>query len=86
MANQYLRQTYRQSLREVLRPDFKPMIGGHRNVPLRKDYIIVPRLSTQGEWRVLDMLTDDSVRNVLAAYNAMTRQAHRIHAPAKAKR
>lgn len=50
----------------VIRPEYNP------KQPIRLgDYIEVPREAIIGTWSVLDMLSDDSVRNTIEIYNRL---------------
>ena len=65
-------QAVMQSMRRILRPDFEPYPNGYRGervYPTLADYIEVPRLHLQGRWRLQDTLSDQSMLNMVIAYN-----------------
>ena len=62
---------YKTTYRTIVNPNIKRDVYKPRPLTMR-DYITVERLSLQGEWRILDMLSDDSIRAVLKVHKAVT--------------
>jgi hypothetical protein len=67
----------KQSMKLVLDPRVSSA-DLRRRGPLLTDYVEVPRLETYGTWRLMDMLPDQSMYNLLTTYNQLTRRAHKI--------
>lgn len=61
----------RTTYRTVLKPEYGGLKG--KSIESMSAYASVPRLELMGTFRVLDILTDQSARNVLEVYNRIAR-------------
>lgn len=70
----------RQSMVRVIRPEYNRQ--KHGDIQLH-DYIEVPRLSTFGTYTLMDMLSNDSIRNTIGIYNELKTRDEKRLAPLK---
>lgn len=71
------------SYRMIVNPNLKRNAYHPRPI-LESDLIEVKRLDLQGEWRILDMLSDDSIRAVLTVHAALNAAANKAIAVKRA--
>jgi len=62
----------KQSMTRVLRPEFKSVVNGKKNIPALRDYIEVPRLSTHGSWKVVETLPFETLARLHIFRNHLT--------------
>jgi len=54
----------KESMVQILRPDFEPLVKGKRAYPVLNDYVIVPRLSLYGTEKFGKILSNKAVTDL----------------------